>query len=69
MKRVGEKRLTPNEAATLLNVSVEKVRAWCESGDLPSYRSVHKWRLIDRNDLIRFTKRFPAESRMQEEGA
>lgn len=37
--------VTPNEAAKLLGVSADLVRAWCESGQLPSYRSVHE---IDR---------------------
>ena len=41
MKRTGETRLTPKEAAQLLGVTVGLIRAWCESGELPSYWSLH----------------------------
>jgi len=50
-------RVTPNEAAKLLNVSADQVRQWCESGELPSYRSIHGWRKIDRKELIAFSRR------------
>ena len=59
MKRTGETRLTPKEAAQLLGVSVGRIRAWCESGELPSYRSLHRWRLIDRKELVAFARRSP----------
>jgi excisionase family DNA binding protein len=59
MKKKGEKRVTPNEAAKLLGVSAKRVRAWCDSGELPSYTSVHQWRMIDRNELIAFARRHP----------
>ena len=55
-----DQRLTPNEAAKVLNVSTDQVRAWCESGELPSYRSIHGWRKIDRNELIVFARKLPA---------
>jgi excisionase family DNA binding protein len=59
MKPIGETRVTPKEAASLLGVPVDRVRKWCESGELASYRSVYKWRLIERSELIAFAKRHP----------
>jgi excisionase family DNA binding protein len=56
-------RLTPAETATVLNVSADQVRKWCESGELPSYRSVHGWRKIDRAELIAFAQKLPRVSR------
>ena len=52
-------RVTPNEAAKLLGVSADRIRAWCESGELPSYRSVTGWRKIDRQELIAFVRQHP----------
>ena len=59
MKKVGDTRVTPNEAAKLLGVSADKVRAWCESGELSSYNSVHHWRMIERKELIAFARAHP----------
>ena len=59
MKRTGETRLTPKEAAKLFGVSADRIRAWCEAGELPSYRSLHGWRLNERKELVAFARRSP----------
>lgn len=59
MKKTMDARLSPAEAARMLGVSVDRVRAWCESGRITSYRSMHNWRMIDRNELITFARKYP----------
>lgn len=54
-----DSRVTPNQAAKLLGVSADQVRAWCESGSFKSYRSIKRWRKIERVELIAFAKRHP----------
>ena len=52
-------RMTPNEAAKLLGVPAGRVRAWCEEGRFPSYRSIHGWRKVDGLELIAFAQKHP----------
>jgi len=58
-----DSRVTPNEAAKLLGVSADQVRAWCESGGLSSFRSIKGWRKMDRKALVAFAQKYPERVR------
>ncbi len=47
-------RYRPGDVAELAGVSVDTVRRWCDSGQLPSHRRGGGRREIDGGDLARF---------------
>ena len=50
------KHLTTTEAAARLGVTAIRVRALCESGDLPATKFGRDWQIKER-DLTRFSPR------------
>ncbi|MDA8491796.1 DNA cytosine methyltransferase, partial [Kluyvera sp. Awk 3] len=56
--------LTVGEAAVLLEVSPQKLRALCRGGGIPSARQSGKIWLIDRDDIVELKKLLKDEDRM-----